>query len=252
MKKLKIASIMLLSAALTASLVHGEDNIKVMLDGTELKFDVPPQIIDGRTLVPLRVIFEALGAEVDWNSQTQTVTAVNDDTEISMTIGNDVFYINSEAHTLDVAPQIIDDRTLVPARAVAEGFGAEVDWDEQSQTVIINTEALIAEVTPEPTPMEEPYHIEYESSPRASAHYMKNFEIKSINKNSNNDYDIEYTLQTFLEGRGDVSVTFNCLDANDKVVDTWTKLYRGTDYTWSTHEAAVTISGKTVKIVLVP
>ena len=111
--------------------------IKVIVNGTELSFDQPPIIENGRTLVPLRAIFEALGATVDWNPSTQTVTAVKDDITVTLKIGSDVLVRNGENIKLDVPAKIAGGRTLVPARAVAESFGAEVEWEPEARTVII-------------------------------------------------------------------------------------------------------------------
>ena len=113
------------------------ENIKVMLNDTMIQFDQPPIMQEGRTLVPLRAIFEALGASVDWNGDTQTVTAVKDDIIISLQIGSNVLNKNGKNITLNVPAQLVNGRTLVPARAVAESFGASVDWDNDSQTVLI-------------------------------------------------------------------------------------------------------------------
>jgi hypothetical protein len=113
------------------------DEIKVLVNGTAVIFDQPPIIQNGRTLVPLRVIFEALGATVNWNQSTQTVTAVRDDTIVSLTIGSNTLNRNGEQVILDVPAQLVGGRTLVPARAVAESFGASVDWDAGTRTVMI-------------------------------------------------------------------------------------------------------------------
>ncbi len=96
-------------------------------------------IVDGRTLVPLRAIFEALGASVEWKQDTKTVISVLDKTEIKLTIGEKVLYKNGEKVELDVPALIMNNRTLVPARAVAESFGAEVKWDSKTRTVLIMT-----------------------------------------------------------------------------------------------------------------
>jgi len=112
--------------------------VSVVLNGKALSFDVPPQIINGRTLVPLRVIFESLGATVDWNGATQTVTAIKGGTTVSLTIGSNILTKNGVGVELDVPAQLINDRTLVPARAVAEAFGATVGWIDATQTVTIN------------------------------------------------------------------------------------------------------------------
>jgi hypothetical protein len=114
-------------------------NISVTLNGETLTFDVQPQLIDNRTMVPLRKIFEAMGAVVDWNNDTQTVTATKGNERVIATINSKNVYINGETKTLDVPPMVIDDRTLVPVRFVAEAFGANVDWDEATRTVIIGT-----------------------------------------------------------------------------------------------------------------
>nr|QGT51084.1 hypothetical protein Firmicute1046_1600 [uncultured Firmicutes bacterium] len=111
--------------------------ITVKLNGQLVNFDQPPTIIDGRTLVPLRAIFEALGATVEWNSETQTVTSKRGSTSVSLSIDSKTMYKNGKAVTLDVPAQLINDRTLVPARAIAEAFGCDVDWDSDTKTVII-------------------------------------------------------------------------------------------------------------------
>jgi len=113
--------------------------ISVYLDGTPLTFDVPPQTIDGRILVPLRAIFEALGAGVDWNEATRVITATKDGTTVVLTIGSNTATVNGQSVTLDVPPQVIDGRTLVPLRFVAESFGVTVDWDGSTRTVTITS-----------------------------------------------------------------------------------------------------------------
>ena len=131
-------------------------NISVTLDGVEIEFDVPPQIIDNRTMVPLRAIFEALDAHIDWDGDTQTVTAVRFGLVVIMQVGNPVITVGATEIELDVPPVIVDDRTLVPARAVAESFGVEVDWDEYTQTVILTTYVQYVPAPQEPTPQEPP------------------------------------------------------------------------------------------------
>lgn len=118
----------------------GEDKqlfIKVNLNGNRILFDQEPIIENGRTLVPLRKIFEALGASVEWNQDTRTVTSVKDDTTVVLTIGNNIMYVNGNPVELDVPGKIVNSRTLVPARAVAEGFNCKVDWDNNTRSVII-------------------------------------------------------------------------------------------------------------------
>jgi len=113
------------------------DEIKVLLNGEAISFDQPPIIENGRTLVPLRAIFEAMGADVEWDNATRTVTAELDGVNISLTIGSNILYRNGEAVTLDVPAKIEGGRTLVPVRAIAESFGAEVGWVQSTRTVTI-------------------------------------------------------------------------------------------------------------------
>ena len=115
------------------------DDIRVFLDGEELEFDVAPQIVDERTMVPMRAIFEALGATIEWDDETQTVTAVRDETTVVMQVGNYLMFVNDNEITLDVAPLIEGDRTLVQVRAVAEGLDADVQWDGVARVVTITS-----------------------------------------------------------------------------------------------------------------
>lgn len=111
--------------------------VTVTLNGKKIIFDQQPIIVDGRTLVPLRAIFEELGATVDWDGNTQTVTSTKGEVTISMTIGKAEMYKNGKLITLDVVPQIVNGRTLVPVRAIAESFNIKVDWDGATSTVLL-------------------------------------------------------------------------------------------------------------------
>ncbi len=115
------------------------DGITVILDGNELSFDVPPQIINGRTMVPIRAIFEALGAEVSWDDATKTVTATIDDYTVECTINSKVMTVCGEKVEMDVSPVIIDGRTLMPARFAAEAFGCSVGWAAPIKTAFITS-----------------------------------------------------------------------------------------------------------------
>ena len=122
MKKIRKVLCLLLTVLLMVSAitpVMASDTIKVKVGGELIKFDVLPQIINDRTMVPLRAIFEALGATVNWNGETQTVTSTKGDTTISLTINNPTMYVNGESVTLDSPACLVDGRTLVPLRAVS-------------------------------------------------------------------------------------------------------------------------------------
>ncbi len=116
-----------------------DEDITVTLDGTEIVFDVPPQTINDRTMVPMRAIFEALGCTVTWADETQTITAVKDGKTMTMQIGNKTFNCGDQVISLDVPPTEIDGRTLVPVRAISEGLDCTVEWVEGTKTVIITS-----------------------------------------------------------------------------------------------------------------
>lgn len=129
-------------AALLISTSASADSVTVLLDGEKLECPVEPFITEGTTFVPMRAIFEALGASVKWNGTTRTVTSQKSDVKISVTIGSTEAYKNNEAYTLAAAPMITDDYTMVPLRFVSESFGCSVYWDEASQTVTIEQNSL--------------------------------------------------------------------------------------------------------------
>ena len=134
-----LLSISIIFSTLICTTVFGEQPVSVNLDGTVLNFDVQPQIINGRTMVPLRTIFEALGAEVVWNEATSTITATKPSYTVIATIDNPVMSVNGQEKTMDISPMLVDSRTLVPARFVAEAFDCTVGWDEVTYTVIITS-----------------------------------------------------------------------------------------------------------------
>ncbi|GEM_PF-6465127 len=111
--------------------------VKVMVDGKTLSMDVKPVIEKGRTLVPLRTIFEALDVEVGWDEKTRTVTAVKGSTQIKLVIGNTTALKSGKSVKLDVPAKILNGRTLVPVRFVSEALGAKVDWNGSAHTVTI-------------------------------------------------------------------------------------------------------------------
>lgn len=101
----------------------------VFYNDKKISFDQIPVIENGRTLVPLRAIFETFGAEVNWDGNTRTVTATKDGIEVKLTIDNTTAYKNGEAITLDVPAKIVNGRTLVPVRFVSDCFDVQVEWD---------------------------------------------------------------------------------------------------------------------------
>ena len=115
--------------------------ITVYYNGTRVSFhtyDQNPELINDRTLVPLRAIFEAMGADVNWDQATQTVTSTRNGVTIKLTIGSNTLYKNGQSVPVDVPAQIINDRTMIPVRVIAEAFGADVEWNANGRAVLIN------------------------------------------------------------------------------------------------------------------
>ena len=350
----KVLAVIAAASIATASFaaVHADDEISVLLDGQPISFDVPPQIVEDRTLVPFRAIFEALGYEVGWDQETQTVSGVKGDVTLEMVIGSTTATITTvvaedaedadaddadaedadaedaedadaededaedaedadaededdaddadaedaadadaddadaedadtatvaepkvETVTFDVPPQIIDDRTLVPVRAVGEMSGYLVDWIGDTRTVTIDTpeaepeapeaptETAAPETTDAPEATEAPkataapeadsdLPVKFDDTAEILASHTRNFKLLTAVKNDEGKYDITFEFETFKEGSGTVAVQYNCLDASGKVVDTFGENPRSTDYTWTPQTGSATISGDTVTIVL--
>lgn len=130
----------LLAALLFCVPAFAHPPITVYVDGAKLSFDQPPIIQNDRTLVPMRKIFEALDAQVFWDEPSQSVTAVQGTDVILFRIGEAGLYKNGQlVYTMDVPAQILNDRTLVPLRAVAESLGAEVGWDGVNYVIDISS-----------------------------------------------------------------------------------------------------------------
>ena len=142
MKKI-IPIILSLTAVMSTSTALAEENITVMLNGQAMDFDVTPIIQNDRVLVPMRAIFEELHCSVDYTDIDggQIITAkLNENNSIGLVIGSDEMQIHNQKIKLDTAPIIVNDRTLVPLRAVSEAFDYDVNWDEDTKTVTISKE----------------------------------------------------------------------------------------------------------------
>jgi len=122
-------------------------SLKVLVNGKQVNFNGATSVNkNGRNLVPLRSIFEAMGASVVWDGNAKTITAKKDQTEISLAINANVAYINGEEVILDSPSIIYEDRTLVPIRFIGEAFNGTVDWNGDTQTVSIEFNNGILEV----------------------------------------------------------------------------------------------------------
>lgn len=139
-----LTSALLISSSVGVGMASAADmtdlnSPSVVIDGQQQTYDQPPVVINGRTLVPLRGIFEALNANVNWDGSTQTVTAQKADTTITLQIGSTNATKNGDSITLDEAAQIMNGRTMVPVRFVGESLGANVNWDGVKNSIVINS-----------------------------------------------------------------------------------------------------------------
>lgn len=111
--------------------------VKVELNCIPMEFDQPAIVSENRTLVPLRKIFESLGASVSWDDVTRTAKAVKNDKTVSITIGTNELIVDDKVVELDVPAKIVNNRTLVPLRAISEAYDCLVLWDGEERLVDI-------------------------------------------------------------------------------------------------------------------
>ncbi|MBQ7759016.1 N-acetylmuramoyl-L-alanine amidase family protein [Anaerotignum sp.] len=120
--------------------VYNAKEITIEIDGKEMTpKDMPAVAIDGRTMLPMRQIAQELGCEVTWNEAAQQVYVVNDDYTLVFEINKATGYKNGKTFTMDVPPMIVNDRTMLPVRALATALDLDISWDDPSRTVSIET-----------------------------------------------------------------------------------------------------------------
>ena len=153
MKKIRLLSVTLILFSLLTSCISISaktndvvvslqiDNPIMEVNGDSVEIDsgrgTKPLIVSGRTLVPIRAIIEAFDGTVSWDGIKNTVTLKMDDDSIKLVIGKNTAYLNNKSHTLDVAPAIINERTMLPLRFIAESFNLGVAWDDETNTVSV-------------------------------------------------------------------------------------------------------------------
>ncbi len=139
MKK-TVSIILSLILVFSSFVCFADSDLTLKLDGNILETDVPPVIVNDRTMVPFRAIFEALGISVNWSAALRKVYATADDVTVILTVDSEKMIVNDKIITLEASPFIMNDRVLVPVRAVCEALSCTVDWDAQTRTVIVKTE----------------------------------------------------------------------------------------------------------------
>ena len=146
---LTVAAMTVLGAASLPAAAEDEP-VTVIINGEALVIpegDTQPYIEEGRTLVPMRAIFEALGAYINWDGETKTVVSYDpvSDVSITMQVDSATIFVGETPIELDVPARLVNDRTVVPVRAVSEGMHSQVDWDENTRTVTITKDMEKAE-----------------------------------------------------------------------------------------------------------
>ncbi|OQB15583.1 MAG: Arylsulfatase precursor [Firmicutes bacterium ADurb.Bin193] len=121
----------------TPQTASNHNTIKVEIDGISHTFNPAPILVNDRTMVPMRAIFEIMGATVSWEEATETVTAVKGDTTVVLKIGSTEAKVNGATKVLDAPAMLYQDRTMVPLRFISEALGADVEWVEATNTVKI-------------------------------------------------------------------------------------------------------------------
>lgn len=161
--QLFVASVLVVEAmtSLVQMNMDGElvtfDIVQLRLNDQTLKSDVPPVIYNNRTLVPLRVIMENIAAEIQWNGEKYEVSIKTKDKDITLKINSAEAIVNGEVKALpdNVPAKLINDRTMVPIRFIAEEIGLRVEWDDTNRAV------LLYQPTPQPEPQPQPIAAEF-------------------------------------------------------------------------------------------
>lgn len=174
MKKFLFLFVIVLS--LSAVCAWADDEIKININNTAIESDVPPQIIDGRTMVPVRAIFEGVGANVEWNAEDRKITGILGPVNVVMTIDSTTAYVNGSPVEMDCLPVIIDGITLAPARYVAESFGCQVEWNGESREVNISTPVVQLGETATQTEITTEKATETTTAAETTTHPMNNYD----------------------------------------------------------------------------
>jgi hypothetical protein len=149
LKKLLVITILTLTTlGFFACTAFAAPAVSIFVDGKQVISDVAPQIIQSRTMVPIRFVAEALGARVEWVAEERMVTIDKDQTSIKLYIDKKDASKNGQDISLDVPATIVNSRTLVPIRFISENLGCKVDWDPKEYKVIITSEQVQTDSSP--------------------------------------------------------------------------------------------------------
>lgn len=140
MRKIVITTILFCLLFMSSSAIAATSStVNLVFNGQQLAFDNPPVIESGRTLVPMKLLFEKFGAKVTWNNTERSVSAVKDNLNVKLFIDKKTAYVNGKAIVLDVPAEIRNSRTFIPVSFTAQALGYKVDWIEVKRTVVITS-----------------------------------------------------------------------------------------------------------------
>ena len=141
-----LAASLCLSVGMAAA---DEEKITVLLDGEAIVFDQEPELVSDRTMVPMRAIFEALNCDVTWEPAYDRVEAITPNSDIILLyVGKNYAYKNEDRISIEAAPYLKNDRTMVPLRFISEASGAKVDWIGETSTVEITSPDKLLDYIP--------------------------------------------------------------------------------------------------------
>lgn len=220
--KRKIAAVALMLIMSMAIPVSAGD-ITVNVNGVKLETDQPPIILNGRTLVPLRAVAEALGCEVEWDNASKTASFVQGDVTAVITVGQNYILVGDGVFNAEFpidSPAVIkNNRTLIPMRALSECFGYDVNWNGETMTVDINTKAMDTDDTnsaDEQTAIETTDNMEGKVSAYAEILRGTVKIIDAVNYESENYLTLKSELDAIAEGVDDMNY--------DELITAFTKL----------------------------
>ena len=132
-----ITVITLLFSMLTCFAETANAEIKVKLKGEEVVFDQGPILVNEKPMIPLRAVFEKMGASISWDNSTETVLAMCGDTIVMIQIGNEKMFKLDEAIVLETPAMLVNDRTLIPIHAISDIWGCNIEWNSETNEVVI-------------------------------------------------------------------------------------------------------------------
>lgn len=136
MKKLLLVLILLLQP------ISFGESIQLIVDGENITHLMDPVIVEDRTMVPIKFVSDAIGANVIWHNDTRTVEVFKDDHYMKLWIDNRLVQIDDEFYISDVSPRIFNSRTFVPVRLISNGLDIRVDWEEALRHVIVDSSQI--------------------------------------------------------------------------------------------------------------